>query len=154
VAKPNRILNLESPMARRVLRWTSNLTAAASPLLAALLLGVGVTPAHAQSPAPAAAQADTAVVTPETVEAGRKIFHGRGTCHACHGDQLQGGPVAPSLRGPKWRNIDGTFVAILKRVQGGQPGTVMVAHPGDIDDAQTVQVATYVWAVSQGLAKP
>ena len=139
-------------MARRIPRWISN-PAAASPLLAALLLGVGVASARAQAPTPSASQ-DTAVVTPETVEAGRKIFHGKGTCHACHGDQLQGGPIAPSLRGPKWRNIDGTFAGILKRIQGGQPGTVMVAHPGDIDDPQTVQVATYVWAVSQGLTKP
>ncbi|HYL31231.1 MAG TPA: c-type cytochrome, partial [Gemmatimonadales bacterium] len=83
-----------------------------------------------------------------------KIFHGKGTCHACHGDQLQGGPIAPSLRGPKWRHIDGTFEAILQRVRGGYPGSVMVSHPGGIDDAQTIQVATYVWAVSQGKAKP
>ena len=139
-------------MARRMLRRASSL-AASTPLLAALLVGAGVTLAHAQSPA-AAPPADSANASPEVVDAGRKIFHGKGTCHACHGDQLQGGPIAPSLRGPKWRNIDGTYAAILKRVQGGQPGTVMVAHPGDIDDAQTVQVATYVWAVSQGKAKP
>jgi mono/diheme cytochrome c family protein len=142
-------------MARRILRRRSSLAATASPLLAALLLAGGTMRAHAQLPTPAAGtQSDSTVVTPEVVDAGRKIFHGRGTCHACHGDQLQGGPIAPSLRGPKWRNIDGTYAAILKRVQGGQPGTVMVAHPGDIDDAQTVQVATYVWAVSQGKAKP
>ncbi len=141
-------------MARRILRRRSSLAATAS-LLAALLLAGGTMRAHAQLPTPAAGtQSDSTVVTPEVVDAGRKIFHGRGTCHACHGDQLQGGPIAPSLRGPKWRNIDGTYAAILKRVQGGQPGTVMVAHPGDIDDAQTVQVATYVWAVSQGKAKP
>ena len=44
----------------------------------------------------------------------------------------------------------GVFAGRLKRIQGGQLGTVMVAHPGDIDDPPTVQVATYVWAVSQG----
>ena len=73
---------------------------------------------------------------------------------AHQGDQLQGGPIAPSLRGPKWRHIDGTFEGILQRVRGGYPGSVMVAHPGGIDDAQTIQVATYVWAVSHGKAKP
>jgi len=106
------------------------------------------------APAPQPAAADTAAATDEVVDAGRKIFHGKGTCHACHGDQLQGGPIAPSLRGPKWRHIDGTFEAILQRVRGGYPGSVMVSHPGGIDDAQTIQVATYVWAVSQGKTKP
>lgn len=131
-------------------------------LVTLLLLAAGVRSAHAQAaPAPAqqpaadtAAAADTAPATDEVVDAGRKIFHGKGTCHACHGDQLQGGPIAPSLRGPKWRHIDGTFEAILQRVRGGYPGSVMVAHPGGIDDAQTIQVATYVWAVSHGKAKP
>jgi mono/diheme cytochrome c family protein len=129
-------------------------------LVTVLLLAAGVRSAHAQAaPAPAQqpaadAAADTAAATDEVVDAGRKIFHGKGTCHACHGDQLQGGPIAPSLRGPKWRHIDGTFEAILQRVRGGYPGSVMVAHPGGIDDAQTIQVATYVWAVSHGKAKP
>jgi mono/diheme cytochrome c family protein len=122
-----------------------------------LLAAARVRSAQAQepaAPAPQAAPAETAAPTNEVVDAGRKIFHGKGTCHACHGDQLQGGPIAPSLRGPKWRHIDGTFEAILQRVRGGQPGTVMVAHPGGIDDAETIQVANYVWAVSQGKAKP
>ena len=128
-------------------------------LVTVLLLAAGVRSAHAQAapaqqPAADTAAADTAAATDEVVDAGRKIFHGKGTCHACHGDQLQGGPIAPSLRGPKWRHIDGTFEAILQRVRGGYPGSVMVAHPGGIDDAQTIQVATYVWAVSHGKAKP
>lgn len=132
-------------------------------LVTVLFLAAARAPsAHAQAaPAPAPAQqpaaeaaTDTAPATDEVVDAGRKIFHGKGTCHACHGDQLQGGPIAPSLRGPKWRHIDGTFEAILQRVRGGYPGSVMVAHPGGIDDAQTIQVATYVWAVSHGKAKP
>lgn len=129
-------------------------------LIPLLLLAVGARRAQAQAPAapaqPAADSAvpDTAVVTTEVVDEGRKIFHGKGTCHACHGDKLQGGPIAPSLRGPKWRHIDGTFEGILQRVRGGYPGSVMVAHPGGIDDAQTIQVATYVWAVSHGKAQP
>ena len=123
-------------------------------LVTVLLLAAGVRSAHAQAAPAQQPPADTAAATDEVVDAGRKIFHGKGTCHACHGDQLQGGPIAPSLRGPKWRHIDGTFEAILQRVRGGYPGSVMVAHPGGIDDAQTIQVATYVWAVSHGKAKP
>ena len=106
----------------------------------------------AQAPAPA--PADTATVTEEIADAGRKIFHGPGTCFACHGAKLQGGPIAPPLLGPKWRNGDGSFDMILHVLRGGVPGTVMVAHPGGINDAQVIQVATYVFAVSHGLAKP
>jgi mono/diheme cytochrome c family protein len=119
-------------------------------LLAAVLLTLGV---HSRTVA-AQASADTAVVTDEVTDAGRKIFHGPGTCHACHGSKLQGGPIAPSLLGPKWRNGDGSFDMILHVLRGGVPGTVMVSHPGGISDAQVIQVATYVYAVSHGLAKP
>jgi len=122
-------------------------------LLAGLLLAGGdVRALVAQAEAPAAS--DTAVVTDEVTTEGRKIFHGQGTCHACHGSKLQGGPVAPSLLGPKWRNGDGSFEMILHVLRGGVPGTVMVSHPGGINDAQLLQVATYVYAVSHGLAKP
>jgi mono/diheme cytochrome c family protein len=98
--------------------------------------------------------ADSPVLSDQVIDAGRAIFHGPGTCHACHGDDLQGGAIAPSLRGPKWRHIDGTFAAMLDRIRQGKDGTLMVGHPGDITDAETLQVATYVWAVSQGKAKP
>jgi mono/diheme cytochrome c family protein len=115
-------------------------------------LTLGTRAARAQAPAPA--PADTAVVTDEVTDEGRKIFHGKGTCYACHGTKLQGGPVAPPLTGPKWRNGDGSFDMILHVVRGGVPGTVMVSHPGGISDAQLLQVATYVYAVSRGLTKP
>ncbi len=122
----------------------------------ALTLGLlaAARPLEAQAGAAAPAAADSAVLTEQVLTAGRKVFHGQGTCHACHGDQLQGGPIAPSLKGGKWRHIDGSFEAILHTVRGGSPGTLMVAHPGGIDDGQTIQVATYVWAVSQGKIKP
>jgi mono/diheme cytochrome c family protein len=98
--------------------------------------------------------ADSPVLTDQVIEAGRAIFHGSGTCHACHGDDLQGGAIAPSLRGPKRRHVDGSFSAMLDRIRQGKDGTLMVGHPGDITDPEAVQVATYVWAVSQAKAKP
>ena len=64
------------------------------------------------------------------IDAGRKIFHGKGTCHACHGDKLQGGPVAPALTGSSWRHITGTFDVIVDRVDNGLPGTLHGASPG------------------------
>ncbi|HEX7545380.1 MAG TPA: hypothetical protein VF368_01550, partial [Gemmatimonadaceae bacterium] len=35
-------------------------------------------------------EADTSKITPAMVDAGRAIFHGKGTCFACHGMQLEG----------------------------------------------------------------
>lgn len=119
------------------------------------LLLIGLTGGLRTVAAQATAPADTAVVTDEVTDQGRKIFHGPGTCYACHGAKLQGGPVAPPLTGQqKWRNGDGSFDMILHVLRGGVPGTVMVSHPGGISDAQVIQVATYVFAVSHGLAKP
>jgi mono/diheme cytochrome c family protein len=97
---------------------------------------------------------DSTLSTPAMIDAGRKIFHGKGTCFACHGANLQGGPVAPPLTGPTFRHISGSFNSIVNRVDNGYPGSVMVAHPGRITEAQVVQVATYVYAVSHGKAQP
>jgi mono/diheme cytochrome c family protein len=127
-------------------------------LATALLLAITwAAPAQAQGTGDAGQPrmtADSPVLSDQVIDAGRTIFHGPGTCHACHGDDLSGGAIAPSLRGPKWRHVDGSFKSILERVRQGKDGTLMVGHPGDISDAEAVQAATYVWAVSQGKAKP
>ena len=127
-----------------------------SPFRTFALVFIGLAGAARSAAAQAAARpaADTVAVTDEVTDLGRKIFHGPGTCYACHGAKLQGGPVAPPLLGAKWRNGDGSFDMILHVVRGGVPGTVMVSHPGGINDAQVIEVATYVFAVSHGLAKP
>ncbi len=125
--------------------------------LAVLVAIMWVAPAQAQATGEAGQSqmtGDSPVLSDQVIDAGRSIFHGSGTCHACHGDDLQGGAIAPALRGPKWRHVDGSFKSILERVRQGKDGTLMVGHPGDISDAEAVQVATYVWAVSQGKAKP
>jgi mono/diheme cytochrome c family protein len=99
-------------------------------------------------------QPDSTMLSPAIVDAGRKVFHGKGTCSGCHGDKLQGGPVAPPLTGASWRHISGTYAAILDRVDNGLAGTLMVSHPGGIEEPQVFLVASYVYAVSHGLAKP
>jgi len=103
----------------------------------------------ARGPAP-----DSSMLSPAIVDAGRKLFHGKGTCSGCHGDKLKGGPVAPPLTGESWRHISGTYAAILDRVDNGLAGTLMVPHPGGIQESQVFLVASYVYAVSHGLAKP
>jgi mono/diheme cytochrome c family protein len=100
------------------------------------------------------AEPDSALLTPAMMDAGRKIFHGKGNCFACHGDKLQGGPIAPALTGKSWRHVSGTFDAIVDRIDNGLSGTLMVPHPGGITEAQVFLVATYVYSVSHGLAKP
>jgi mono/diheme cytochrome c family protein len=131
-------------------RWGPAVAAAAI----SLALGVGWTGAQTVDTTKREAPPDSALATPATVDAGRQIFHGRGSCHACHGDKLQGGPIAPALTGLKWRHIDGTFGAILDRIDHGLAGTLMTPRPGRITTSQVFMVATYVWAVSHGRAQP
>jgi mono/diheme cytochrome c family protein len=125
--------------------------------LVVLFLVVLARAGHAQgadSTAKVGSAPDPAVLTPAIIDQGRKIFHGPGNCYACHGDKLEGGPVAPSLRGQTWRHIDGSYDAIIHRVDEGMPGTAMVAHPGGISETQVLMVASYIYAVSHGLTKP
>ena len=124
--------------------------------VAGISLVLGVVRAEAQTvdTKKRGATPDSALLTPAIINAGRKIFHGRGSCFACHGDGLQGGPIAPALLGPTWRHVDGSFDAIVDRIDNGLAGTVMMPHPGRITEAQVFMVATYVWAVGHGRATP
>ena len=108
---------------------------------------------------PAAAQSaglpDTTAITPEMVNAGRRIFHGNGTCFACHGTNMEGGPVAPTLKAHAWKDAKGgELTAIYYIITHGVHGTVMVSHPGGISDADAARVASYIWSVSHRGAKP
>lgn len=130
---------------------------AASALVASLVVLAGrAAPLAAQGAAAAAApHPDTALITPAVVDAGRAIFHGQGTCLACHGANLEGGPIAPTLRAHPWRDAhDGDFDAIYHVVTHGVAGTAMVAHPGGISDADALRVAAYIWSVDHRGAKP
>lgn len=95
------------------------------------------------------------VVDAAVVDAGRKIFHGAGTCFTCHGASLEGSAIAPTLRDHPWKDAKGgSLDAIYQIVTHGVPGTVMVSHPGGISDADARRVASYIWAVSHGRAQP
>lgn len=98
---------------------------------------------------------ETGQITKAMVSAGRDVFHGQGTCFACHGAELEGTPIAPSLQAHKWKDAkDGSLPEIYRVVTHGVDGTAMVTHPGGITDAQAVYAAIYVWSVSHGTAKP
>jgi mono/diheme cytochrome c family protein len=128
---------------------------------AAVWLAAGAACHHGASPESVSYQ-PSPNVTPslDTVSAqdvvteGRKIFHGQGLCFGCHGGRLQGGPVAPPLAGPGRNLADTSFSHILSVVRAGEPHTPMVANQGGIDAGQMVQVANYVWAVSNGKSVP
>jgi mono/diheme cytochrome c family protein len=125
-------------------------------VLASLLFIAGVTNAPAQvvDTTQQGAEPDSSLLTPASIEAGRQIFHGQGACHGCHGAKLQGGPIAPALTGPAWRHIKGGFNTIVDRIDNGLSGTLMVRRPGRITETQVYLVASYVYAVSHGLAQP
>jgi mono/diheme cytochrome c family protein len=101
------------------------------------------------------AQPDTSAITPATVDLGRAIFHGKGTCFACHGQKLEGSQIAPTLRPHAWRDAkNGEFAAIYYVATHGVPSTLMVARPGGITPAEALAVASYVWSVGKGKVKP
>lgn len=123
--------------------------------LACLLSVLAFSTIHRASGAQQGVLPDTSAITPEMVNAGRAIFHGQGTCFACHGPSLEGGPIAPTLKPHAWKDAKGGGLpAIYNVVTYGVSGTAMVAHPGGISDADAARVATYVWSVGHRGAKP
>jgi mono/diheme cytochrome c family protein len=103
----------------------------------------------------AATQPDTSAITPEMVDLGRAIFHGQGTCFACHGQNLEGSQIAPTLMPHAWRDAkNGEFANIYYVATHGVPSTLMVSYPGGISREQARAVAAYVWSVSTGKVKP
>ena len=119
-----------------------------------LMLGGAMLPA--QRPAAAGPTTpDTTAITPDLVNAGRRVFHGQGTCFACHGASLEGGPIAPPLKPHAWKDAKGGELdAIFYVVTHGVGGTAMVSHPGGINDADAARVAAYIWAVGHRGATP
>ena len=98
---------------------------------------------------------ETGQITKAMVNSGRDVFHGAGTCFACHGAELEGTPIAPTLQKHAWKDAkDGTLPEIYRVVTHGVDGTAMVSHPGGITDAQAVYAAVYVYSVSHGTAQP
>jgi mono/diheme cytochrome c family protein len=118
---------------------------------AAFLLMAG--PASTQQPQPEVP--DTNGVTQAATDMGRAIFHGKGTCFACHGPNLEGSQIAPTLKAHAWRDAkNGELAEIFRVVTHGVPSTVMVPHPGGISDAEALAVASYIWSVSHRSVKP
>jgi mono/diheme cytochrome c family protein len=120
-----------------------------APLLVAVAV-ILARPVDAQQAAP-----DTAAITPQAVDQGRAIFHGKGTCFACHGSHLEGTQLAPTLKSHAWRDAkNGQLDELFRVVTHGVPSTVMVALPGGISRTDALNVASYIWSVNNRNAKP
>lgn len=113
-------------------------------------------PGAAVEGAPRPALPDTADITPEMIEKGRKLYHGKGLCFSCHGMKLEGTPIAPAHRKTSgWKDAkDGAFPELVRVITSGVPGTVMVANPNGISGGDGVLLASYIWAVNNRGVKP
>lgn len=92
-------------------------------------------------------------VTAEMVAQGGDIFHNQGLCYTCHGQNAQGGPLAPNLTDDEWLNVEtGAYQEIVELVKTGVPQPVQYQAPmppmggASLNDQQVQSVAAYVWA--------
>lgn len=124
-------------------------------LLPGVALGIAASFAVGAAAVQQEALPDTNAIPPDMVNDGRRIFHGKGTCFACHGAHLEGGPIAPTLKPHAWKDAKGgDLSAIHYVVTHGVSGTPMVSHPGGINDAEAIRVAVYIWSVGHRGATP
>ena len=121
-------------------------------LLAALVAVIAPSVMAGQKPAE---EPDTASITPAMVDAGRVVFHSRGTCFACHGAKLEGTQLAPTLIKKDWKDAKGGELKnIFSVVTHGVSGTLMVALPAGISKTDAANAASYIWSVNHRGAKP
>ena len=88
--------------------------------------------------------------SPETLEKGRALYNGKGTCSNCHGAQGGGdGPVAASLSpSPRnfrhhgfWRHrTEGEIFWVIKH---GSPGTSMIGFGDQLSDDEIWSIIQY-----------
>ena len=95
--------------------------------------------------------------SPENIDAGKKLFHGKGFCVTCHGRDGKGLGNIPGLRGKLPRNFtdkkwqatrtDGELFWILKN---GSPGTDMAPFiPLVLTEEEAWNVVLYVRSFGQ-----
>lgn len=94
-------------------------------------------------------------ITPEIIEMGSEVFHDRGNCADCHGDDATG-DEGPNLTDNQWLHLRGSYLSIVNQINKGVPfersrtGIVMPPRGGSsIGDADVNAVAAYVWAISR-----
>ncbi|MBR9991206.1 MAG: cytochrome c [Gemmatimonadetes bacterium] len=90
----------------------------------------------------------------EAQSAGQKVFQGKGLCHACHGKDARGTPLAPNLTDNEWINVDGSLPAIVALIRTGVPKPVRHPAPmppmggAKLSKGEIDAVAAYVKSLS------
>lgn len=95
--------------------------------------------------------------SPDVVEKGKALYHGKGTCANCHGPEGAGdGPVASQLN-PSPRNFQHpgfwrhrTEGEIFWVIKNGSPGTSMVGFVGQLTDEEMWAVIQYERTFAEG----
>ncbi|HEY1465169.1 MAG TPA: PQQ-dependent sugar dehydrogenase, partial [Terriglobales bacterium] len=84
---------------------------------------------------------------------GDRLFHGKGTCIGCHGENGGGSTLGPDLTDQKWIWSDGSFAGIKKTISDGvntpkQFRSPMPPMKGVLTDAEISALSAYVWGLS------
>ncbi|ULA66975.1 MAG: C-type cytochrome [Nitrospira sp.] len=95
--------------------------------------------------------------SPDVVEKGKALYHGKGTCANCHGAEGAGdGPVAAQLN-PSPRNFQHhgfwrhrTEGEIFWVIKNGSPGTSMIGFAGQLTDEEMWAVIQYERTFAEG----
>lgn len=101
-------------------------------------------------------------MTLDDIVQGDAVYHGKGTCFACHGVDGEGVPAAGDALsvGLNWAQYDWTSIDSL--IDHGIPQQLtrspiqMPPRGGksNLTDEETVRVAAYIWAISQTRGEP
>jgi mono/diheme cytochrome c family protein len=122
-----------------------------------LIMALLLLPAGARGQQPAIPKE----VTDSTVRQGQEVFHGTGSCSACHGDAGVGTDSGPPIAKGVWLHGGDSYEAILSRVIHGVPKAYSLrglAMPmrgwNNLSDDQVKAVAAYVWWISHPASHP
>jgi cytochrome c oxidase cbb3-type subunit 3 len=111
--------------------------------------------AAASVPDPASAgPADVSFLN--TQASGKTLFEGKGNCHACHGKDSTGTPLAPDLTDTTWIQFDGrpTLEQVEKLIKDGvaqpksHPAPMPAMGGASLSDEEIAQLAQYVLSLS------
>lgn len=85
---------------------------------------------------------------------GREIFHGKGNCAVCHGQNAAGTRMAPDLTDGEWLHGDGSLKAIEKIVREGVDEPLEASAPmpplggAPLTDDEVSAVVGYVFSLT------
>jgi len=108
-------------------------------------------------PASSATATSLPVPTDPTLALGQRVYlgsEGGAQCTGCHGQTGDGGPLGPSLHGPRWVWGDGSLAAIKKTIREGvaapreHTGVMPAMGGANLSEVQLDALAAYVYSMS------